>query len=204
MYQVKKTRSTPYHPEGNGQVERFNRTLHDLLRTLPAKHKRRWSEHLPEVLYAYNAAEHPSTGFSPFYIMFGREPKLPVDFLLNATSDNSDDSPTDEWLLNHAETMRMAYQKAGERMTSEAAKRKVRYDRDAQEKPLALQTRVYLRSHPQGRHKIQDQWSPVIYKIIGRPGGKANYTIQLVDNTGEEKNCSSTRDKAVSHRLPGA
>ncbi|KRX48156.1 Retrovirus-related Pol polyprotein from transposon [Trichinella murrelli] len=71
---IKKTRTTPYHPQSDGLVERANRTLLQLFRTYMVKDAD-WEDHLLLMLYAYRTAKHASTGASPFTLMFGREAK---------------------------------------------------------------------------------------------------------------------------------
>lgn len=109
MYGIKKSRSTPYHPERNGQCKRIIRTLHDLLRTLPPARKRKWPEHIRELCYVYNATPHASTGYSPHYLLLGIDPKLPIDLLLPIDHDDQA-SNNGEWLTLHQNSLREAHQ----------------------------------------------------------------------------------------------
>ena len=68
---VVKSRTTAYHPQGNGMVERFNRSLLQMLRSY-VRTQADWEEFLPLVLFAYRTSVHTSTGISPFELMFGR------------------------------------------------------------------------------------------------------------------------------------
>jgi len=70
---VQKSRTTAYHPQGDGMVERFNRSLLQLLRVYVDKQSE-WEHYLPLVLYAYRTSVHSSTGVSPFLLMYGRNP----------------------------------------------------------------------------------------------------------------------------------
>lgn len=72
---VTKSHTTAYHPQGDGMVERFNRSLLQLLRVY-VERQDEWERHLPLVLYAYRTAVHTSTGFSPFLLMYGRQPRI--------------------------------------------------------------------------------------------------------------------------------
>ena len=70
---IQKSRTTAYHPQGDGMVERFNRSLLQLLRCYTDTEDD-WEEFLPMVMYAYRTAKHSSTNLSPFELMFGRSP----------------------------------------------------------------------------------------------------------------------------------
>ncbi|PIK56259.1 hypothetical protein BSL78_06842 [Apostichopus japonicus] len=123
--------------------------------------------------------------------MFGRDPILPVDILLNNTgSDDQQHNTEDEvtrWVASHSDVLKMAFRQAGERLALEASARKARYDKFTKEHPLSLGTRVYLKSHPPGRHKIADEWGQVIYTVTARPGDGATYKIKQADGTGISK-----------------
>lgn len=84
MLGIRKSRPTPYHPQGDPQPERFNRTLLSMLGTLDPKHKQRWSQHLSFMVHAYNSTRNEATGYLPYYLMFGREARLPVDIYIYA------------------------------------------------------------------------------------------------------------------------
>ena len=74
-----KTRTTPYHLESDGMVERFNRTLLMMLAMFAGKNREDWDDLLPTVMMAYRSSGHESTGFSPYRLMFGEECTLPMD-----------------------------------------------------------------------------------------------------------------------------
>ena len=76
---IRKTRSTPYHPQGNGRVERANRTLKDLLRAVASANPLTWDLRLPLILLSYRTSVHSSIGFTPSRMLLGQELRLPVD-----------------------------------------------------------------------------------------------------------------------------
>ena len=80
---VKKTRTTPYHPQSDGLVERFNRTLLDMLSMAVRDDEHDWDLLLPTLLFAYRTSCHATTGATPFELMLGRDARLPEDVLFS-------------------------------------------------------------------------------------------------------------------------
>ena len=74
-----KSRTTPYHPQSDGLVERFNRTLTNMLASTAKENPFEWESHLRKVCLAYNTSVHATIGHTPFFLMFGRQAQLPVD-----------------------------------------------------------------------------------------------------------------------------
>lgn len=81
LLSINKTRRSPNHPESNGMVERFNRTLLSMLALFVDDNQLNWDVLLPYVLMAYRSSVHASTGFTPYKVLFGQEIILPVDVM---------------------------------------------------------------------------------------------------------------------------
>jgi len=77
MLEIKKSRTTAYHPSGNGEAENANKTIKGLLMAKVENEPQTWDQHLEACLMAYRSSEHISTGHALFMLMFGREIRLP-------------------------------------------------------------------------------------------------------------------------------
>ena len=96
--EIDKVRSSPYQPSTNGIVERFHRTLNSMLAKVISENQRDWDEHIDAVMMAYRSSCHESTGFTPNYIVFGRENRAPIDVAVLSTEDNVIGSKTSRFM----------------------------------------------------------------------------------------------------------
>ena len=87
LLKMKKTRTTPYNPKSDGLVERFNRTVKQMLTMLVADAENDWDDHLPYVMMAYRASVHESTKCTPNLLMLNREVNLPIDLMVGSPSE---------------------------------------------------------------------------------------------------------------------
>lgn len=84
---IRKSRTSPYHPQGDPQPERFNRTLLSMLGTLDPAKKSKWSQSISQLVHVCNCTKNETTGYSPYYLLFGREARLPVDVQFGTSSE---------------------------------------------------------------------------------------------------------------------
>nr|KAG5706518.1 hypothetical protein BaRGS_028689 [Batillaria attramentaria] len=167
VYNITKSRTTPYHPAGNGQCERFNRTMHELLRSLSNEQQLRWPHHLPELVQAYNCTPHATTGYSPHFLLFGQEPRLPLDALLGTPAPSA--SGPISWVRQHQARLQHAHLKAREHLNQAADKRAVIADKGASDHPLHPGDYVLLRHRVLGRNKTQPRWRDEVHIVTRRP-----------------------------------
>ncbi|KAI2645882.1 Retrovirus-related Pol polyprotein [Labeo rohita] len=128
---IEKTRTSPYHAQCDGMVERLNRTLKDQLAKYICKSGGDWDRYLPQVELAYNSSVHCSTGFSPFFLAHGREPRLPAEILLNcspAVTSCTPGTPAD-YARDVTTRLSYAFKDAAVRSTAAKLNQKRQYDK---------------------------------------------------------------------------
>ena len=181
---VKKVHTTPYHPQGNGQCERFNSTLCNMLGTLSDEEKSDWKSHFGCMTHAYNCTKHASTTYSPYYLMFGRHPRLPIDIEFGLHKPNcSDNSSKSRYIQKLRRRLNYAFQKASKYSDQQAKKYKQGYDKSVKGPQLHVNDLVLVKivAH-KGRHKLQDRWEPEEYVVIEQPiTGTPVYKVKPVN-----------------------
>ena len=120
LAQVKKLCTSPYHPETNGQCEHFNATLIGMLGTLPTHARKNWQEWIATLTHAYNCTVSSVTGFSPYFLMFGRTPKIPLDVEIGVTLIDQEQESYQNYAKKLQARLKWAYQKAQENNRKES------------------------------------------------------------------------------------
>ena len=103
---IKKTRTTSFHPQSDGQSERNIKTLTKML-AIAANQQPDWDDYLPYIAMAYRATPQASTGFSPNFLMFGRELAMPIDVMLPL--QNEDHATQGQYATKMRERLHYAY-----------------------------------------------------------------------------------------------
>ena len=176
---VKGIRTSPYHPQTDGLVERFNQTLKGMLRKTVQEEGKDWDKMIPYLLFAYREVPQSSTGFSPFELLYGRDVRGPLD-ILRETWEAS--SKSDETVVSYVlETQRRLKEMAdiaGENMLESQEEQKRWYDRRARLREFKRGDPVLVLL-PTTADKLMAQWQGP-YQVLAREG-KVTYLVDMHD-----------------------
>ncbi|XP_056243780.1 uncharacterized protein LOC130176621 [Seriola aureovittata] len=183
---VAKSHTTAYHPMGNGQTERFNRTLGSMLRSLPLAAKQHWAQQIQTLTFAYNATVHETTGYAPFYLMFGRIPRLPVDMVFQQVLKDTNVVDYKTYAGKLMASLREAASIAQQHARKEQQHQADGYNKKVRGTCLNVGDRVLLANKAErGKRKLADKWEPTIYTVIDC--NPQTHIYKIKDESGKTK-----------------
>lgn len=158
---VHRTRTTPFHPRSDGQTERMNRTLLQMLRTTASDHPRDWPTKLPSVMAAYRMTKHATTSVTPNRAMLGRETLLPATLI--AAPPEEPHRVTIPWVDQFRMTIREAHQRVRASTRQTARTQKSYFDARVRPLKFSIGDLVWLYwPRPvirQSQRKLQKLWT---------------------------------------------
>ena len=175
LLEIQRTRSCPYRPQSDGLVERFNRTLIDMLAKLCSDNRDDWDDHLPYVMAAYRSSVNESSGCSPNLLMFGREVTFPIDLIYPSLDRPLYTCHTDyvRWVQG---ALQDSFDRVRDNLKVAAQRQKKVYDGRAKDHEFSEGEWVLRFYTPNTHHKLA---SPYVgpYLVIKRLG-PVTYLIQ--------------------------
>ena len=188
LYGVKKLRTSLYHAQTNGQVERMNQTLIHLIGKLDGDKKACWSKHLPNLLMAYNSTCSVVTGYSPHFLLFGRRSRILVDYLFLTLWDMPHKSKLEESVALHQKRLKEAFAMARQFASEEVARQQCHYDRRAA--TITLQPGDVVMVHTErfvGKRKVKDWWEEGGYVIVNQLENWPVYKVKCPPSENKRK-----------------
>ena len=174
---VEKSAITSYHPQGNGVVERMNRTILSMLaKYLDENAHSEWDQHLPMLMLGYRSQIHKSLRFSPYEVLFGRRARLPTDVALDPQI-SSESRPIAEYLDRLKESLKAIHHDALSASQKSHARNKAFYEKKMNEfsfvkgqtvrlhKAAVPKGQYYKFTRPYKRAKIISQVGPLNYRV---------------------------------------
>ena len=161
---IQQTFSTPRHSQGNAICERANSVVLNLFGTLPANQKKTWHKYCDVMAYCYNSSIHSSTGFSPFYLMYGRKPRLIGDSLLQVHFE-----PKSAVNKTHLINLRVAHELCRRKLEQEQLKFKNIYDKKHHSITNLEEGDIVLHRNYQMKSKIDNRWEDSPYVVLCQP-----------------------------------
>ena len=167
---VTKIRTLPYHPQTNSAVERVHQMLRRMIAKMDPEERAKWPLHLGPILIAYNATRSLITGYSPYFLMFGHQPRLPVDLLFPTVRRDENSRTTDEYVTSLYDKLKSALASARDTTLLEAQRQKRLYDCKAGAVELHLGDKVLVKLDAfRGQwQKLKNRWGDALYMVVKR------------------------------------
>jgi hypothetical protein len=154
-----------------------------MLGTLEPDQKKDWKAYIAPLVHAYNCTRHETTGYSPFFLMFNRHPRLPVDLAFGIHREGQDHKSYHDFVKAMKERLEYAYGVASSTISGSQKEQKRKFDLKVRGAVVGVGDRVLVRNVGlRGKHKIADRWSPDAYIVVCQPNNDVPVYVVVKEN----------------------